>query len=323
MEVFFTLDTLWSGLGWPLIRLTFFISLGLLIGNLVESLNWTRAMAKVASPLVRFGRLSDVSGASFSMAFFSGVAANTMLAEAHDQGKLSDRELVVSNLFNSLPTYFLHLPTLFFIIVPIIKAAAFVYVGLTIASAVLRTLAILVMGRLFLPRREKECVLCLLDDNKSAGLKGALEKTWQRFIKRIHKILLITVPIYIVFYILGRAGFFAWLQTAMSEHVGFLSWLPPEALSIVVFHVAAEFTAGIAAAGALLDSGTLALREVVLALLIGNILSSPMRALRHQFPYYAGIFKPRPALKLIVYNQAMRVGSLLAVGAVYFMTTAG
>jgi hypothetical protein len=55
----------------------------------------------------------------------------------------------------------------------------------------------------------------------------------------------------------------------------------------------------------------------VLALLMGNILSSPMRMLRHQFPYYAGIFKPRLGMNLILYNQALRAGSIVAVMVIY------
>ncbi|THB63670.1 MAG: hypothetical protein D6E12_16440, partial [Desulfovibrio sp.] len=70
--------------------------------------------------------------------------------------------------------------------------------------------------------------------------------------------------------------------------------------------------------GALLEGGGLEAREIVLALLAGNVLSSPMRAFRHQFPYYAGIFKPRLALKLIAYNQTLRALSIIAVGMGYF-----
>jgi hypothetical protein len=46
---------------------------------------------------------------------------------------------------------------------------------------------------------------------------------------------------------------------------------------------------------------------------VGNILSSPVRAVRHQFPYYAGIFKPALALNLIISNQALRAGSIALV----------
>ena len=134
MELDLSWPVLWTGLFWPLIRLTFFISVGLFVGNLIESLHWTRYAAKLAAPLARRARLKDISAASFSLAFFSGIAANTMLSEAHDKGNISDRELVLSNLFNSLPTYFLHLPTIFFIAAPFIGSAAAVYVGLTARS---------------------------------------------------------------------------------------------------------------------------------------------------------------------------------------------
>jgi hypothetical protein len=103
----------------------------------------------------------------------------------------------------------------------------------------------------------------------------------------------------------------------MAEHMGFLSWLPPQAMGIVVFHMAAETTAGYAAAGALVQTGGLTVKELVLALLVGNILSSPVRAVRHQFPYYAGIFRPALALNLIISNQALRAASIALVLAGY------
>ncbi|ADU61221.1 MAG: hypothetical protein KUA35_01125 [Pseudodesulfovibrio sp.] len=309
---------LWHGLLWPLMRLTFFISLGLFVGNLIESLHWTRHAARLADPLARRARLKDVSAASFSMAFFSGVTANTMLSEAHEKGTISDRELMLSNLFNSLPTYFLHLPTVFFIAAPFIGATAAVYVGLTALAAVLRTGAIVAAGRFLLPPVPEGCLPCRLDEAEAKRDRGsALRKTWRRFLKRLPKVLYLTAPIYTVFFLLKQAGLFAWLEDLLAGQVGLFSFLPPEALSIVVFHMAAEFTAGLAVASALITDAGLTQPQVVLALMLGNVLSSPMRAFRHQFPYYAGIFRPRMAMKLIVCNQALRVVSLVLVGTVY------
>lgn len=87
------------------------------------------------------------------------------------------------------------------------------------------------------------------------------------------KILHFTVPIYILFFGLTRLGMFAHVETFMTLHLPFLDWLCPEAMAIIILHVAAEFSAGIAAAGALLANGTMSDREIVLALLVGNILS--------------------------------------------------
>ncbi|QGY39771.1 hypothetical protein GM415_06430 [Pseudodesulfovibrio cashew] len=311
---------LWNGLFWPLIRLTFFISVGVFVGILIESLNWTRYAARLAAPLARRARLKDISAASFSMAFFSGITANNMLAEARERGELTERELILSNLFNSLPTYFLHLPTVFFIAAPFIGAAAGVYVSLTACAAVLRTLAITLSGRFLLPPLEEGCLPCRLDEmEEKRDRSSALQKTWKRFMKRLPKIITITAPIYVLFFFLRQLGLFSWLQGLMAGQVGVFSFLPPEALGIVGFHMAAEFTAGLAAAGALITDSQLTSPQVVLALLLGNVLSTPMRAFRHQFPYYAGIFKPRMALKLIVHNQLLRIVSIVVVGVAYAM----
>ncbi|MFP4108758.1 MAG: hypothetical protein ACLFT1_06720, partial [Desulfonatronovibrio sp.] len=98
----FSIPELWTGLVFPLLKLCVFISAGVFVGNLIETMNWTRFMAMLATPLVRAARLRDISGAAFSMAFFSGITANTMLAEAYQQNRLNRKELVLSNLFNSL-----------------------------------------------------------------------------------------------------------------------------------------------------------------------------------------------------------------------------
>ncbi|MEN8257803.1 MAG: hypothetical protein ABFS09_08075 [Thermodesulfobacteriota bacterium] len=314
MEV---IQMLWQGLALPLIKLLFFVSLGLAFANFIESLNWTHRISRVSRPLIRLGHLSSETGASFSMAFFSGVSANSMLAEAFDQKRIDKKELICANLFNSLPTYFLHLPTMFFITAPLIKGAAFIYVSITFLAAVLRTVIILIIGR-FLLEKKKYGAVSLVEE-KRLSVSEALAKTWKRFRKRLKKIVFFTVPIYTVIFFLNKAGHFEWLESFMAEHISILSWLHPQSLGIIVLHLTAEFTAGLAVAGALLDAGTMSYREIVLALLVGNILSSPVRAARHQFPYYAGIFSPRIAMELIVYNQSFRVGSLVAVSLIYYL----
>lgn len=314
---------LWHGLGWPLVRLVISVSLGLLFANFIEALNWTRGLALLATPLVRLGNLSETAGASFSMAFFSGVGSNTLLAEAYDQGRLDKRQLVLANLFNSLPNYFIHLPTVFFLTAPLIKMAAFLYVGLTLLAALLRTGVILVAGRFMLARPAVAGeVGAVLDRERPLTFRQALDKAWQRFRRRIKKIILFTVPIYTLIYLLQKLGLFQRLQQLMTEHLGVLSWLDPHGFGIVIAHVAAEFAAGLAAAGALLEAGTLDARQVVLALLVGNVLASPIRTFRHQYPYYAGIFNPRLAAELVFCSQAFRIGSIIMVGVAYYRLTA-
>jgi hypothetical protein len=204
----------------------------------------------------------------------------------------------------------------------LIKGVAFVYVGLTLLAAFLRTVCILVVGRIVLPNNKEQCVTCRLDENRVSSLAQALHKAWLRFQKRIKRILMITVPIYTAVFILNRFGMFSLLEEWLAQHVKLLAWLHPESLGVVVLQLTAEISAGLAAAGALLDNGSLEARQVVLALLAGNVLSSPMRAVRHQLPFYAGIFQPRLAVEVITYNQVFRTGSIILVGIFYYFLTA-
>ncbi len=328
---------LWDNLARPLLRLACALCAGLLAANLVEALGWTRALAAFCSPLARLARLGEAAAASFALAFVSPSAANALLAERRDQGALTLRELVLANLFNSLPAYMVHAPTMLFMLWPVLGRPALVYVGLTLAAAAGRTLLTLLWGRMLLPKRPPEGARDLTQDPAPAlapdqgssdrprrvppapgGLAGAFGKAWARFRRRAPRLLLFSVPIYLLMCLLRHAGAFAAAQSWLAAHLPWAGLLKPEALSIVVLSLAAEIGAPVAAAGSALDMGDLAAAEVVLALLIGNIVSTPMRALRHQFPAYAGYYRPALALKLLLANQALRTASLIAAAWLYW-----
>ncbi len=313
---------IWPHLLWPLTRISFFICIGLLIANFIESLNWTHRLATLARPLIRFGRLSSITGASFSVAFFSGVSANAMLAENYDRGKIDKKELVLANLFNSLPRFFLHLPTVFFLTAPLIKGAAVIYVSLTFTAAILQTSFVILLGRITMPARKAGLSsVSSTEKPEKIDWKGAFQKSIKRLKKRLVKLLKFMVPVYVIFFLLNRYGIFARLENFIAGHAWFLSWLNPKSIGIVILHVTAEFSAGLAAASVMIADNSLTYREVVLALLAGNILAAPIRAIRHQFPYYTGIYSPGLALQLVTISQVTRALSVITVALCYYFLT--
>ena len=90
------------------------------------------------------------------------------------------------------------------------------------------------------------------------------------------------------------------------------------AIGINVLQRAAELGAARGAAGSVLQTGGLEARDVVLALMVGTILSTPMRAIRHQLPAYAGFYRPALALRLILANQGPRAASMAVVPPLYW-----
>lgn len=311
------LTAIWPQVILPLIRITFFITIGLFIANFIESLNWTHRLAAFARPLIRIGHLSAITGASFSVAFFSGVAANTMLAEAYDKEQMNKTELILANLFNSLPRFFLHLPTVFFLTAPLIKAGALIYVGLTFGAAILQTIVVVLGGRMLLPVSPDSLDIPLRQKAK-IGWQAAFTKSFKRLKKRIGKILTFMIPVYLLFFLFNRYGLFTAMEDFIAQKAWFLSWLNPQSLGIVVLHVTTEFSAGLTAASVLLADNSLTYKEVVLALLVGNILSTPIRAIRHQLPYYTGIYSPQLALELVSVSQIARAFCVILVAVIYY-----
>lgn len=319
-----TVQNLLQGLFWPLGRLLFFIGIGLLVGQILESTGWTRYLAAVAMPAFRFGRLGRQCSAAFTTAFFSGVAANAMLLGFYKERRISRRQLFLTNFINQFPAYFLHLPTTVFIVLPLTGWAGGMYFLLTFLAVLLRSVLFLLYGHLRLePEPESPGPSEPPEQSKSAAARrsaGIRKGIRRRLPARLTTIAVYVIPIYIAIYMLNAMGLFDLLQGWLAEAVA-TRLMPVEALSVVVLSFAAEFTSGFAAAGALMDAGVLSTRQTVMALLIGNVTAFPIRALRHQLPHYMGIYTPKMGTQLLLMGQGFRVASILLVGGLYYGLT--
>ena len=304
----------------PLLRLMFFITIGLLIGQIIEATGWTRTLAVIARPLFRFGNLGNHCSAAFTTAFFSGVAANAMLLDFYKEQKITRGQLFLSNFTNQLPAFFLHLPTTFFIVIPLTGLAGALYFFVTFIAVVFRTVLLLIFGRFWLPRPVSDNAEEIHAEPRKAefNAKQIRDRLKSKLPGRISRIAVYVVPIYTLVFVLNGMGLFAWLREGLAGYV-VTTFMPVESLSVIILSFAAEFTSGFAAAGALLDAGVLTVKQTVLALLIGNILAFPIRALRHQLPRYIGIFSPKMGTQLLLLGQGFRVTSIVIMGALYYL----
>jgi hypothetical protein len=296
-----------------------FITAGLLIGQIIEATGWTRTLAVLARPLFRFGNLGNQCSAAFTTAFFSGVTANALLLDFLREAKISRRQLYLSNFINQLPAFFLHLPTTFFIVIPLTGLAGVLYFLITFLAVLFRTILFLLYGHFFLPSRIDENVreVDVTAEQKNHGLKGIGDRIKLRLPQRLIRIAIYVVPIYTLVFVLNALGVFQLLREGLADYV-VTTFMPMESLSVIILSFAAEFTSGFAAAGALLDAGVLTIKQTVIALLIGNILAFPVRALRHQLPRYIGIFSPKMGTQILLMGQGFRVVSIIFAGVIYY-----
>jgi hypothetical protein len=298
--------------------LTTIIGIGLAAGQVIEATGWSRLLGAAAGPLFRFARLGPLCSTSFATAFVSGVAANAMLWSFYQEGRISRGQLFVSNLVNQFPSFFLHLPTTFFMIVPLTGQAGLIYFALTLTAAMVRTGLLMTYGRLWLKKEipPVEAAVAPPLSANTATVASVLRAVKAKLPKRLYSVVIYVVPTYIFVFWLNGIGFFS-VARDWFAHLAVASLLPVEAFSVVVLSFMAESASGYAAAGALLHQGLLTTKQTVLALLIGNLIAFPLRALRHQLPHYIGIFTPKIGTLLLLTGQGLRIASLVLIGTAY------
>jgi len=324
---------LFKNLFYPMTRLMAFILIGLFIGQIIEAFGWTNKMSVFARPVFKFSKLGDRCGAAFISAFFSGVVANSMLVDFFKDHKISKMQLFLTNYLNQLPAYFLHLPTTIFIVLPLTGFAGLIYFALTFIAVLLRFILFMIFGKIYFSLEQNstfdgqdkdEKIMDSLSNDKSINKKDGSKSfklsliLKEKLVPRMTGIFIWVVPIYTLVYLLNVYDMFDFLNTMLSGKIS-SNILPVHSLSVVVISFAAEFTSGFAAAGALMDAGVFSIKETVIALLLGNIIAFPIRALRHQIPRYLGIFSPKIGLSLLLTGQFFRITSLMFVGLIYYM----
>ncbi len=306
----------------PLSRMLAFVCIGLVVAQAIDDTGWTRKLGALAAPVFRFANLGTRCSAAFTAAFFSGVSANAMLLDFYKEKQITRRQLFLTNFINQFPAFFLHLPMTFFIVVPLTRTAGLLYFLLTFLATCVRTFLFVLFGRFF----DMPWASPALTSSPTTGpgfwgatkkKKPLMQSLKEKLPARFSRVMAFVVPVYTVVYVLTAAGAFDAVETFMTRFA-VQKFVPAQSLSVVVLSFASEFTAGFAAAGALMDAGTITVKQTVIALLLGNIIAFPIRAVRHQLPRYMGIFSPGMGLAMLLMGQGFRMASIVFVGLVYW-----
>ena len=302
----------------PLARAIIFMSLGLSAAMFIEAKGLSMRLGRLAAPLTNWARLPRTAAASFTLALVSGPAANGLLSEALDRREIRPQALAVANLLNgSWPTFIVHLPSTLAVATAFAGRAGLAYAAMMFSAATLRLLGAAALGRLILPATETAAA--------ANGAEGAVSKTWReiwpglkiRLRRRLTALISVAAPVFYLITLAAHCGFFTWLEGAAAAHFPDF-FLPAEAAALVVFSFTSEFSSGFAAAGALIGNSSLSVTQAAAALILGNIIATPIRVLRWQLSAYLGLFQVRLGLVLLFCNQFFRVLSLVFTLAAFW-----
>jgi len=284
-----------------LLRTLPFIILGVILGEFMVTLKIVDKIAILAKPIIGFAHLRKECGVSFLMSFASPVASDAMLADYHAKKLITKKEMFLASLINgSLPgnitEFFLYsLP----VTIPLLGLAGIEYSLICLLLGFVEAGLLMVASRLMFEKRQDTFEPSLDTEKKERiHLADAFTQSVKASIPTIKRITLIILPILFVVCILIEVGVFDVLASYLSDVSSYLP-IPPAGLGIIAVQFV-DFVAACAVASPLLVAGEITGKEVIIALLTGNVLTSIVMAFRSGMPYYVGIFGFRSGLELTV-----------------------
>lgn len=284
---------------------------GIVIAELLVELGLIQKIGFIVLPLTRFAHLRDECGVSFLTAFASPTAANSMLVKLHDSGKIDTRELIIASITNSFPAIVMHWRTLVPVLIPLLGMTGFIYILILTFVGVLKTIIVLLVGHFTL--EAKPNVTASAIRKRPPPFSIALKNSVRSSKRTLQRILFVTIPTTVVVFILIDMGIFDQLSTHLESITAYLP-IPAAGIPIIAAQFASKI-AGYTVAGNLMAQSVLGMRDVIITMLIGKVLSSVME-LRIFMPYYMGIFGPRLGLRIMMMSILLRSGILVAVIAV-------
>ncbi len=295
-----------------LFKLLTLVGIAAFVGAVFEYKAWSRFAAFMVKPLIKFGRLPDVCGVALVTAIFSNNAANTLIANSYEEGNITRREMIISGLCNSYPAMVSHSLRILFPLLSAIGIAAIGYYSFTFGIGLLMTFAFLLYSRLS-SKHDPEITV------DAQTIPGKRDYSWtevtKKSLKRAGKLLLrllyITVPIYFMVAYMAKNQLFNFWKELIPDSIQ--HWLTPETMAILAARLGGLVNAA-GVASEFLNQQQITHWQIVLAFIIGNVITNPIRTIRRNLPAAMGIFPGRNGLLIVLILQSLRLAfAVLAI----------
>jgi len=280
------------------------IFLGIVLVNILENTGWTKRVGWLAKPFTRLGRLKEASGVSFIVAFGSPSSANAMLMQLFRENKIEKKEMYIASLANTFPASLMHWRSMLPVLIPLLGLTGILYFVTFVFIGFLKTIVVLIAGRFILKGNSE---LLQAENPVIVKLKPVelIKKSVKQGLPLMKRIIFITIPVTVLIFWLISIGVFDWLTLHIQGVTKFFP-IPVEGLSITAAYFGQTVVA-YTIAGNMLAAGAISAKNIILALLLGQVLSSIISAFRYSAPYYIGIFGTKMGSELLIYSSVLRV----------------
>ncbi|MCD4809403.1 MAG: hypothetical protein K8R17_05845 [Methanosarcinales archaeon] len=290
------------------IKIVPIITIGIFATGLAVNLGLMRKFDRLVKPLSAKARISGTSALSVLTCTFSSTAGYSMLSEGLNNKRISEREVIAVSLITSFPGILSHLFTFFIpVVIPILGfTTGVIYVCLRGFVALLKTCLGIFLARLWLKDIDNQSTNSQSSVSNpvhtSIDKKHALNKSaasTYKMLKRITPIMFITLFLTSVAMELGIFQSFSKILDPVMNILGLESEIALISATLIV-----NTYSGMILSGSLLGDGMISTKGVLIALLLGNVISFSTRFVKHSLPLHVSLFGPKLGGKIVAVNGA-------------------
>lgn len=295
------------------------IAIGILVTSFAVNIGLMKKFDRLIKPLSSKANISTLSALSVVTCTFSTTAGYSMLSDGLNDKMISEREVIATTVISSFPSILSHLFPFFIpVVIPILGlTTGAIYVCLVGLAAFLKTCFGILLARLWLKDANVFSAKSRLSANPDNALvedkQHALNKSagsTYKMLKRIVPTMFITLFLVSVAMELNLFDSFSTILEPLTNILG----LESEVVLISATEIVNTY-AGMILAGSLLGEGLISTKGVLIALLLGTVVSFSTRFVKHSLPLHVSLFGPKLGSKTVAVNA----GTTLVINAVFII----
>ncbi|MFQ6072070.1 MAG: nucleoside recognition domain-containing protein, partial [Methanosarcinales archaeon] len=307
------------------IKIVPIVTIGIFVANFLINTGIMKKLDKLIKPIASRANLSAISTLAVATCTFSSTAGFSMLSQGLNEKKVSEKEVIATTLISSFPSILSHLFTFFIpFVIPILGViTGTIYIFLRVVIALLKSIIGIILAKIWLKTKVMDA-----QDNANKRLanpnhyivpttptytqistrlrlanlaslrfaKKSLKSTY-KVLKRIVIVMVIALFVISILDKLGAFENFKNIFEPISNTFGFKS-----EIVIVSATEILDTRAGFIVAGDFLNKNILNTTDVLIALLLGNIISFSTRFVKHSLPLHVSLFGYKLGTKIVMIN---------------------
>jgi hypothetical protein len=251
----------------------------------------------IGTPVAKLANLPSESALSFLAAIGSMIAAHTMSAQFYADQKMSDRELLLTGVLNTVPFHFKE--TLTFqlpIVLPLLGfRLCMIYIAAFWLTGILKLGFVILWGRLGQhPAVQSEDAFDDFEcdpmdaDCVPRSLKQLLVDTWFARKKMYIRMVTLLASITFLIQLLMNSGLLGWLEALIAPLTSVFD-LPAAVIGPISAYIFSP-TIGITYMSNLMNQQVVTSYQAIVSLLAGGLLMIPVTRIRLTLPRYTAIY---------------------------------